>query len=149
MATSQLASASTTHSLGENPDLWTPSIQRHSGHTWRLICWLLVPSVLDSYNRIQLKVWCAWSLFRGLSENCCVNNLATATTTDFKVVSQEPWKLLRIIIQHGSEVDPAFHCEALRSGQGMQNETTLGWVGVKKATWFYVAKRRISSHLVV
>lgn len=65
------------------------------------------------------------------------------------MVSQEPWKLLWIIIQRGSELDTAFHCEALRSGQGMQNETTLGRVGAKRATWFHVAKRRISSYLVV
>lgn len=68
---------------------------------------------------------------------------------DFTEVSQEPWKLLRIIIQHGSEFDTAFHCEALRSREGMQNETTLAWVGAKKATWFHVAKIGISSHLVV
>lgn len=91
---------------------------------------------------------CPHSL-RGKLENCCVYNLATATPTDFKAGSQEPRKLLRIIIQRESEFDTAFHCEALRSGQGIQNETTVALVGAERVTGFHVAMRRISSHLVV
>lgn len=91
---------------------------------------------------------CPHSL-RGKLENCCVYHLANTTPTDFKAGSQEPRKLLRIIIQRESEFDTAFHCEALRSDQGIQNETTVALVGAERVTRFHVAMRRISSHLVV